>query len=872
MKRPSEQHRLISTAIILGCTLGIAAPASAQDVPTTEPAGLDGAETGDIIVTARKRDEDIQTVPISITALTAQDLAERNISNLNDLANATPGLAITSISGGTTQNIYLRGVAPANTSTDLNTEANVGVFIDGIYQSSRNTLDIISVLDVGQIEVVKGPQSALFGRSTFAGALSVSTRRPAREFEGAVAATIGQDEDYRIRGTISAPLGGGLYARIGGGYLTYDGFGRNSADVDDRLGGTRKYAVTAALEYAPTDDFTARLAGFLTHSETELSPAYVLPLTSFNCGTTTTSPLVGASAAAPRSQVYCGALTAQKVSSATPDAPDTLAKTRQVSLSIEWRRSGVRAVSLTGYSQAENRAYNDYDGSAAGTLFGVCGAGAGCVAAPNYTRLINVNLLSTGAERVRTFSQEIRLQSDDGSPFEWLIGGSFFNQQIPLAAGGIGADAAGLAANERLVAVNQIGAAAATGGAPNAAYDFTANSFLTPSSLTRQLFSSYTVASTKTFGIFGSIGYGFGGLRINAEGRYNIDRKRAQVFSVSNPLSQPGINQPIAGATVPAAGTFPVIGAPFARTFEHFAPRVTVDYQVTPEIMFYASAAKGYRSGGFNTANPVSATGILAEEAAYGEESNWTYEGGVKSRLFNRRLLLNASVFRVDWSDAQVSAFTNNPTAVNPVRIVRNAGNIRITGFEAQADLTLGDIFGIGGSVVYSDPKFQAGAYDGSQIVQCRLGTTPATFTAAPGCPAIIGVPTANGGTQFVPSLEGLRPQRSVKLQWNGHATVNAPINDQWRLTGRVDVTYTGPAFNNLINTISFGKRTLTSARIGFEGERFGIALWGNNLFDETYVVNSINQPRAGVPFAFSVPEIYLGEGRRLGATATARF
>ena len=784
------------------------------------------------------------------------------------LANITPGVAITSIAGGNVQNIYIRGLAPANTANDLNVEANVGVFIDGIYQTSRNTLDIISVLDVGQIEIAKGPQSALFGRSTFAGALAISTGRPTDVWTGTVSATAGIDKDYRAKAAISGPLAEGLSFRVAGGFLTYDGYGKNAADPSDNLGGTEKYAVTAALEYKPTDNITARLSGFYTHSKTELTPESLLPITSFNCGTTNAAYALG--------QLFCGTLQAQKVSSLTPNAPDTVATTKQVSLDLSWRVKGVRVVSVTGYTEADNRAFNDYDGGSAGTVFGVCTLGnptnASCggnfLGAP-YTRLVNANLLSTGIERVRTFSQEIRLQSDDKSPFQWLLGGSFFNSRVPLTAGGIGTDGSALTANERFLAVTQTGVIPTTG---TGTYEFTANPFTVPSSVTSQLFSSYAFASTKTFGIFGALGYHFGNLRVNAEGRYNIDRKRAQVFSVSNPASAPFVNQPISGTSDPAAGVFPVAGPVFAKTFSSFAPRFTVDFQATPNVFLYASAAKGVRSGGFNTANAVSATGILAEEVAYDEETNWTYEAGFKTNLFDRRVLFNASVFHVDWNNAQVSSFTNNPTAVAPVRIVRNAGNIKANGFEAQLELKPVKMFGLGGSVTYSDPKFQAGAYDGSQITQCRIGTTPATYTAATGCPAIIAVPTGNGGTQYVPSLEGKRPQRSVKWQWNLHATADVPVADDWAVTGRVDVSYTGPTFSNLLNTIQFGERTLTSARLGIGNSRYSIAVFANNIFDTTYVVNSINQPRAGYPFAYSIPEIYLGEGRRVGVTGTAKF
>lgn len=836
-----------------------AAPASAPAPSSASTQVTESASSGEIVVTARRREESVQTVPIAITALTADDLAERNISSLNDLTNSTPGVAITTISGGTLTNIYIRGQAPANTTNDLNVEANVGVFIDDIYQSSRNTIDIISVLDVGQIEIAKGPQSALFGRSTFAGAMSISTRRPAETFEGNVQATVGVDDDYRVRASVSAPIGDKLALRVAGGYMTYDGFGKNSGDPDDKLSGTEKYAFTGSLEFRPTDSLTARLSGFVSHSETELSAVSGLPLSAFNCGST--------NAQTGLQTMYCGELEARDVSSITADAPNTVADARQVSLNLNWVRDGVSVTSVTGFTEAENRTYNDYDMSADGTLFGVCTAGAACFPAGGaYSRLTRVNLLSSNRERVRTFSQEIRIQSDNSSPFQWIVGGSYFNSRIPLAALGIATHAPGLAANERLVQVSQTTTPGATGTGP---YDFTANPFLS-SSLAETLYSNYSSASTKTMSIFGSFGYRFGDLRVTAEGRFNIDRKRAQVFSVSNPLSQPGVNQPIYGTTVPGAGTFPVSGPMFARTFESFTPRFTVDYQATGEIFFYATAAKGVRSGGFNTSNPVSPTGILAEEVAYEEETNWTYEAGVKSRLFNRALLLNASVFHVDWTDAQVSAFTLNPTAVNPTRIVRNAGNIKTTGFEVQSELSLGDYFNIGGSLVYSDPKFQAGAYDGSIITQCVIGTGNAA-TAAPGCPDVIVIDTQTG-PRAVTSLEGKRPQRAVKLSWNVHAGANVPLSGDWNLAARVDVSHTGEAPYNLPNTAFFGERTLTSGRIAIENDRYSIALWANNIFDVLYTANAIGQPRAGVPFAFSVPEIYQGEGRRFGLTVGAKF
>jgi iron complex outermembrane recepter protein len=437
----------IRKAILVGSAvvaLGLPHAAFAQDEAGEE---TEATEDGDIVVTARKREESVQTVPIAITAYAAETLAAQNISNFNDLSNSTPGINVTSIAGGTTQQIFVRGLAPANTTTDLNVEANVGTFIDGIYQTSRNTLDMISVLDVGQIEIAKGPQSALFGRSTFAGALSIHTQRPSDELSGSISATAGEDKDFRIKGTVTGPLSDTISARIAAGYLTYDGWGKNSAAPDDKLGGTKKYAVNAALEFKPSENFTARLSGFLTDSRTEMTPVSHVPLTSFNCGTTSTAAVT-----LNLRQQVCGGLVARKVSDISPNIPVTKSKSHQISLDLEASLSGVKIVSITGFTEAKNRAHNDYDASSAGVLLGVCAA-INCVPAGPYTRLVRTNLVTIGLERVKTFSQEIRLQSDNESPFQWLLGANFFDQKIPLAAGGVGADRAGLAANERFMQI-----------------------------------------------------------------------------------------------------------------------------------------------------------------------------------------------------------------------------------------------------------------------------------------------------------------------------------------------------------------------------------------------------------------------------------
>lgn len=847
----------------------LSCPAVAAAQGASSPAAVadeDAAASGEIIVSARLRAEDIQTVPISITAYTAEDLQARNVNGLLDLANSTPGFAFTTASGGNTATVVLRGIAPAVTNNDLNVDANVGVFIDGIYQTSRNTFDLISILDVGQIEIAKGPQSALYGRSTFAGAIGISTRRPSHQLEASVAATIAEDKDYRIRGTISGPIVDGLlYARVAAGALTYDGYGKNLANPSDNLNGYRKYGATASLEFTPSPEFTALLSAFVTKTRNEPIALNLLPVANFNCGVP--------NAAFGRPLLYCGEVKANKVSDVSADVPLGDMRTRQIALRMQYDAGIAKLTSVTGLTSASNISYTDYDGTSTGLLFGVCPLGNACLAGGSYTRTYRANLLVSSREKVRSFSQELRIQGDDDAPLQWLFGGYYFNSRVPLNnTAAIATDGTGLGVNDRLVQILPVQTT------PNfGPYDVTANLFLVPtSSVATQVAASYAQAKTTTKSVFGSLGYDFGDLRVSAEGRYSWDTKRAQTFSAAaSPTLAPGAYPQIDGLNVPAPGVFPIVGTPYKNTFKQFTPRFTVDYQPVPDLLIYANAAKGARAGGFNV-NPVNnVNGILASEVAYDSETNWTYETGIKSRLFDRRLLLNLSVFRTDWKNVQISAFTTNPNLpanVVPLAITRNAGGVKSKGFEVQSNFKVSDLLNIGGSISYSDPKFQAGTYDAGQISRCRLGTTPATYTAAPGCPPIIAVQTANGGTQYVPSLEGKRPLRSVKLQWNLNATLGTELNDDWRLTARVDVNYTGPVYGNNINTYYFGERTLTNLRIALDSEKIDIALFANNIFDKSYTQNSISQPRANLPTGNNVPELFLGQDRQIGLTATLHY
>jgi iron complex outermembrane recepter protein len=213
-----------NTLLLAGATLAILATptiAMAQDVPDAAAAT---EEEGDIVVTARKREERLQDVPIAVTAVTAETLEREQINTVREIASLTPGLNITTDAVGRAF-MSIRGVG---TTLIDSVQPGVGIFVDGIYQTNTSYLNN-PVVDVERIEVLRGPQGTLFGNNTLGGAISVITRAPTDEFSGRFTASYADSDNYQtVAGSVSGPLiEGVLRGRLAGSYHSHDGFSEN---------------------------------------------------------------------------------------------------------------------------------------------------------------------------------------------------------------------------------------------------------------------------------------------------------------------------------------------------------------------------------------------------------------------------------------------------------------------------------------------------------------------------------------------------------------------------------------------------------------------------------------------------------------------
>ena len=372
-------------AAVFGMTLAAAGtPVAAQE--------LAGAATWaeDIVVTARKREEGLQTVPISITAFESDVIERARIVTVADIAALTPGFSFTPLFGGGVGVPVIRGQ-----STTIG-EPNVGFFIDGVYQSSRAIMDAILGDAIERVEVVKGPQSALYGRNTFAGAINFVTRTPGNEVEGGADISFASGNLVDVRANVSGPLvEDRLFARVGGRYVTRDGHFRNEL-TGGMLDSQESAVVTGALTFRPSAMFQSTLR--LGYESTD-DGDYPLRFAANNFSSV--NPI--AAPLPPAFQMFRGTL---------PEYREGFAVTpgfnkRQnllISLSMEGDLGGgYTLTSITGYNHLniDRETDNDYE-----------------------ARQIRFSFAESNHSEI---NQELRLTSPNGERFNWFAGVYYYS-------------------------------------------------------------------------------------------------------------------------------------------------------------------------------------------------------------------------------------------------------------------------------------------------------------------------------------------------------------------------------------------------------------------------------------------------------------
>lgn len=386
-----------------------------------------GSRLNEIVVTARKQEESILDVPVAVTAFSAEDIESMGLSNLNELAHLVPGFALDPGLGRqpAAYRPMFRGVTTVRNGV---ANANAGnTFIDGIYVGAALLATELENLE--RIEIMRGPQSAQFGRNTYVGAVNYVTRRPSDTLEGRVTATVAQHDSYEASGWISGPIGdGSLRFALGAGHREYGGEWTNQRDGSD-IGGESSDEVSARLLWAPSEDLEVSLKLGWQHADDDHYAVYLQPSTLNNCCFRT--------ADAPRSrEYYQGKVQIRNEVNLYTDLLDANGGSgmdldrRLASLKLDWQLGDYTFTSLTGiirddYDQGYDTSQAAYDPGVPATF--LCGMPVPPVLPPRGSFLLREHI------KYDDFSQELRLSSDVAKPLRFTLGAYYYRGRSTVA-------------------------------------------------------------------------------------------------------------------------------------------------------------------------------------------------------------------------------------------------------------------------------------------------------------------------------------------------------------------------------------------------------------------------------------------------------
>jgi iron complex outermembrane receptor protein len=357
--------------------------------------------SGEIVVTARYRDESLQQVPIAITAVSGESLNDRAIHNLQDLSATVPSVDFRNGASNKDRTVFVRGVGTISTSPGV--ESSVSTVLDGVVltRPGQATLD---VGEVSRIEVLRGPQGTLFGKNASAGVISVVTAAPSQQFHAYAEGSATTDEEYRIKAGVTGGIAPNVAARIDGLYANYDGNVRN-VTTGNEVNGYERYGARAKIEATPTDTLKLTLSGDYLYSH-DTTPSGVYARTSqiaYPTGAVTNSPALAAFLASKG--IIAGPENREVSTDFDTDVRD---KNYGGSLTAEWGLGDYTITSITAYREWKNRQHQDYD--ALSQLSATFPEG------DDY-----------GIVNNHQFSQELRLTSPKGKFIDYVVGAYYLH-------------------------------------------------------------------------------------------------------------------------------------------------------------------------------------------------------------------------------------------------------------------------------------------------------------------------------------------------------------------------------------------------------------------------------------------------------------
>ena len=721
----------------------------------------------EIIVTSRQREESLLDIPLTVTAFSAKDIEVKGLDELTDIVDFSPGFFYSEHSVGKSAREFRRLIFRGMQSrTDIQTRQSATVFIDG---APILGAELGSTEDYERIEVIKGPQSAYFGRSTFSGAINAITKTPGNDFKGRLSAEYGQfgTSDFGI--SMEGPIvEDKLSLRVSGSAFNTDGQYVNSANPTNRLGERSTVSGSATLYFTPTDNFSAK-ARFRMWNDSDGPDAGTAygsdnaPASFFNCNPGGKKPLFGGAidwicgtvpettpnligmdlrVTQPVADMISGASASVPYILDDKSIPDGFGLERnamETSLVMDWvTDTDVTFSSLTALHKDDFSSVNDLDRRQTEGLTGIL------LAFPSSAASYDLRM-----SKLSDFSQEFRVASADDQALRWLAGATYserdYKAQTPTLASGL-----------------------KLGGFTDPGDFFEA----------------------KTSAVFGAAAYDFNDwATLSVEGRYQWDK----------------INEGDIGKSE------------LTETFKAFTPRVILDIKPNEDTTIYLNYARGTNPGRFNPAlvgrTQAELDQIETQTNGAGisvpEESLDNFEIGLKGNLMGGRAFYSVAAYYSKWRDVQIPSLVSITNASGAIEILGNvtagggAANLKGLEFEgsfaATENLTLDATF----------------AWNNTDIKKFE----------SPDATALLGNPTITGlGNQF---------SRTPEYSGSASASYVQTINNDWDWFLRSDYIYRGTTFATNANITETGSAHRINVRGGLESGDLRVELYVNNLFND---------------------------------------
>lgn len=805
---------IVKASIFLGCMASVLPIAGqAQNTDVFE----------EIVVTATRRAESIQDVPIAVTALNSGQLERSGVRDVRDLTRLAPSLNVSNSQSASSTRLRIRGVGTTGNNAGL--ESAVGVFLDGVYLS-RPDIALSDLLDVQQIEVLRGPQGTLFGRNTSAGALTITTKKPnLEETEAYTNVTVGNHNLQNVQAGFTTPLTEGVSGiRVAGAYRKRDGTVNSVTGAESNT--KDRVAVKGQYYYEPSDTFSFRLLADYSDVEEQCCDAVVIKETPVAA----VYPLAGLPVGGGVSASGDSAFESRTSNSEQFDNPFS-----QYGLSAElvWSIGESELTYIPAYRDFESVSVQQSD-------------------------FVNLDVFSTRTEgNNESSSHELRLQ---GAAFDdrvdWMIGAYYSEEEISsrqrVEAGQDYQRYAGsllLAGGVRAFGPNPLGFLAQGRSATG---NFADNLFTQDS-------TSFSIFTHNIISLSDNVDLTLGARYVDEskDGAFNqLDANSpACIGTLTNPAF--GVPQlaPLRGNAI-ALNCFPfttqanIPGSPitpvtYQDKFEddELVYTIKLGYVISDYVNGYAGFTHGFKSGGFNLDSTAAIGGV---DPTFRSEKIDNYEIGFKSTLLDGSLTANVAFFHQEIEDLQILEFTGIQFSTFNVPLGES------TGVEIESQWHASDSLTLNASLTYADASYPENCADGIQstpaIALRAANLCGAQFTNAPEYVAVLG------------------------------GRYETQVNDNWMLSFNTDARYesdrrtsTQPS-NFRTGTPSFGdiqdSFVIANARVGLSSDdgKWSFELWANNLFDERSKTVTFNLPLRGSGDS-AARGVFLSEPRTYGAT-----